>query len=58
MALGTLLATGKRPFWKAVDDFGTKNIINEAVKKVDREKEKRIVDVAAEIEVLFAKRPM
>lgn len=54
MALGTLLATGKRSFYGAVEKFGTKRVVEEVVKKIDGEKEKRIVDVAAEIEVLIS----
>ncbi|KAF3189365.1 hypothetical protein TWF225_003095 [Orbilia oligospora] len=57
MALGTLMATGKRVFWAKVHDFEARRTIDDALKKIDKEKEKRIVDVVAEIDVLYANHP-
>ncbi|KAK6345415.1 hypothetical protein TWF718_007331 [Orbilia javanica] len=54
MALGTLLATGNKAIYAAQGKFNTKKVVEEAIKGIDQEKEKRIVDVAAEIETLIA----
>ncbi|KAK6528212.1 hypothetical protein TWF281_009461 [Arthrobotrys megalospora] len=57
MALGTLLTTGKKVVTVANGSLDAKTAVSEAVKKIDTFKEKRIGDVAAEIEVLLEGSP-
>ncbi|EPS37886.1 hypothetical protein H072_8514 [Dactylellina haptotyla CBS 200.50] len=54
MTLGTLLTIGKKPFIEAKESFDTKKAVAVAVKKVGQDKEKRIVDLGVEIELLLA----
>ncbi|KAK6500678.1 hypothetical protein TWF506_003443 [Arthrobotrys conoides] len=57
MGLGTLMATGSKFFWYSVYSRGAQKIVSDVLQRIDKEKEKRIVDVVTEIEGLFAKHP-
>ncbi|EWC48092.1 hypothetical protein DRE_02671 [Drechslerella stenobrocha 248] len=54
MALGNLLTTGRKAVAAAKEKYEAKGVVGEAVKRVDSTKEKRMVEVGVEIELLLA----
>lgn len=54
MTLGNLISTGKLAAGAAKDIYTAKGVVSKAVAKVDASKEKRIVDLGVEVELLLA----
>ncbi|KAK6504908.1 hypothetical protein TWF481_006842 [Arthrobotrys musiformis] len=53
MALGTLLTIGSKVVSAAKDKYAVRSVMETALQRIDKQKEKRTVDVAAEIEELL-----
>ena len=54
MTLGNLLTIGKKVVQEAKENYDAKKVVAEAVSRIDKNKEKRTVDIGVEIELLLA----
>jgi len=54
VTVGNLLTMGKLLLQAAKEIYGVKSLVARAVSKVDAQKEKRIIDLGAEIEMLLS----